>query len=78
MMEVYYMSISYQPLWDYLSLHKLNRMILRDNGIHPVTIAKMGRSEYIDLETIEKICKILGCSISDIISLDDNDKKSHE
>lgn len=71
------MSISYQPLWDYLKVHNLNRMTLRDNGIHPVTIAKMGKSQYIDLETIEKICKILGCSIADVISIDDKEK-SHD
>lgn len=40
---------------------------LRNNGIHPTSIAKMGRNERVSIEVLEKVCNFLNCDIGDII-----------
>lgn len=61
------MSVSYKKLWKLLIDKGFNKTILRESGIHPTSIAKMGRNEYVSMEVINKVCNILNCDFGDII-----------
>lgn len=34
-------------------------------------VAKMGKNEYVSLQTLEKICLTLGCQLSDVIKIEE-------
>lgn len=61
------MSVSYKKLWKLLIDKGYNKTKLRTAGIHPTTIAKMGRDEYVTMDVLDKICDILDCDYGDII-----------
>ena len=63
-----------------LKIHKIIKeqdktmyWLSKQTGIAPHQIAKMckGQTSRIEFETIEKICKVLGCSINDLFESDD-------
>lgn len=60
--------ISYEPLWNtmkernestYTLIHKYN--------INPRTISRLKHNKNINVDTLEKLCKILNCTPNDII-----------
>lgn len=60
--------ISYNPLWKMLiDLGKNKSQLAEECNITRNTVAKMGRNEYVDLSTIEKICKTYNCNIVNIL-----------
>ena len=62
--------ISYDPLWKLLIDKKIKKMELCNIAdISTATIAKMGKSEYVALPILEKICLTLGCRIEDVIEI---------
>lgn len=62
------MSRSYNKLWKMLIDKKMTKTQLRiAANVSTNAIAKMGRDESVPLETLEKICRILNCSIGDIV-----------
>ena len=64
------MSVSYDKLWKLLIDKKMNRTALKEaSGISFNVLAKMGKAEVISMESILKICKALGCDISDIMEV---------
>lgn len=68
------MQVSYDKLWKLLIDKKMNRTDLKNQaGISFNVLAKMGRNEFVSLESLCKICKSLNCDIGDIIELDYHD-----
>lgn len=64
------MSVSYDKLWKILIDRKMNRSDLKDaSGVSFNIIAKMGRNEYISMESLCKICRTLNCDLGDIVEL---------
>ena len=62
------MSRSYNKLWKMLIDKKMTKTQLRiAANVSTNAIAKMGRDESVPLETLEKICRILNCSMGDIV-----------
>lgn len=62
--------ISYKPLFRLLLERDMTKTQLRIAvGFSSATLAKMSKSEYISLETIENICKHLNCKIEDVIEI---------
>lgn len=62
------MSVSYSNLWKLLIDKKLKRVDLKTiAGISTTTLAKLGKDEYVSMESIEKICDGLECNISDVM-----------
>lgn len=60
--------ISYNPLWKLLiDLGKKKTDLITDCNISKNTLADMGKNKYVSLKSIEKICKVYECNISDII-----------
>lgn len=61
------MAVNYNGLWKLMIDKGVNKTYLRDNGIHPTTIAKMSKNQYVSLEALEKICTLLECKIEDVV-----------
>ena len=60
------MPVSYDKLWKILIDKRMNRTELKDMaGISFNVLAKMGRNEYISMDSLEKICCALDCNIGD-------------
>ena len=54
------MPVSYDKLWKMLIDKKMNRTDLKDAaGISFNVLAKMGRNEFISMESLSKICAAL-------------------
>lgn len=64
------MVISYNKLWKLLIDRKMSKADLRRaTGIAPNTMTKMNRDEEVTLETLGKICNVLGVNIGDVVEL---------
>ena len=67
------MVISYNKLWKLLIDQKMNKANLRRAaGIAPPppnTMTKLNRDEEVTLETLGKICGVLGVNIGDVVDI---------
>lgn len=59
--------IIYNKLWETLKRKKLRQQFLIDNGIHRATVYKLKRNQNVNTETINLLCQLLDCKISDIM-----------
>lgn len=63
------MQVSYDKLWKKLIDKKMNRTDLKKSaGVSFNVLAKMGRNEFVSLESLAKICSVLECDIGEIVS----------
>lgn len=64
------MAISYNKLWKLMIDQKMNKTQLRISAkISSNAMAKLGRDESVQIETLEKICNVLHCDIGDIVEV---------
>ena len=64
------MPISYDKLWKMLIDAKMNRTEIKNAaGISSNIVAKMGRNEFVSMESLYKICLTLNCNIGDIVDI---------
>lgn len=64
------MSISYNKLWKLLIDKNMNKTQLRKKaGLTTNVIAKMGKNQSVQIETLYKICEVLGCNLDDITEI---------
>ncbi len=64
------MMISYNKLWKVLIDQGLNKtQLMKRSGVSTNVIAKLGKSESVPLDAIEKICMALCCDIGDIVEI---------
>ncbi len=62
------MTRSYNKLWKLMIDKRMNKTQLRKAAnITTNAMAKLGKDESVPIETLEKICDVLGCKIDDII-----------
>ena len=62
------MLVSYDKLWKILIDKKMSRSELKDKaGISFNVLAKLGKDEFVSLESLYKICAVLNCNIGDIM-----------
>lgn len=67
------MRISYTKLWALLVHKKMKKKDLQKAaGLSSVTIAKMGKNEVVNTESLMKICKVLHCNVGDIVDFVEN------
>lgn len=69
------MPVSYDKLWKKLIDKKMTRTDLKDaSGISFNILAKLGKNEFISMESLYKICVALNCSVDEIMdfTIDDN------
>ncbi len=63
-------AVSYNKLWKLLIDRKMKKKDLREaTHLSPSVIAKMGRNEPVNLETLALICRFLKCQIGDIVEI---------
>ena len=64
------MAVTYTKLWNLLLDKKLKRTDLKEiAGISSSTLAKLGKDEYVSMESIDRICAALKCDISEVLSV---------
>ena len=64
------MEISYDKLWKLMIDKKINKTQLSEMaGITTNAMAKLGKNESVQLETLAKICKVLECNIEDVVEI---------
>lgn len=73
------MAVSYVKLWKLL----LDRGIKRTDlilmaGISTNILAKLGKNDFVSMESLEKICKSLNCNIGDIVDFMFDENKYKE
>lgn len=62
------MAVCYNKLWKILIDKKMKKIDLRDQaGLTTNVLAKLGKDEHVSTQTLEKICKLLGCEVGDIL-----------
>lgn len=62
------MAVTYEKLWKLLKEKNMKKIELqRSAGISGNILARMGKNEYISLESVEKICYVLDCRTDDIL-----------
>ncbi|MDR2043998.1 MAG: helix-turn-helix transcriptional regulator [Clostridium sp.] len=68
--EVGNVAISYNRLWKLLIDKSIKKTDLRSiAGISTHVIAKLGKNDYVSMETLTKICPALHCDIADIVEM---------
>ena len=62
------MTVSYNKLWKRLIDLNMSKTQLREKaGITTNAIAKMGKNEFVSMESLYKICVALDCGIDEIM-----------
>ncbi len=60
--------ISYEPLWKTMKLRGATTYTLQaKGGISSSTIRRMKAGESVSTNTLEALCKILDCTLEDIV-----------
>lgn len=64
------MKLSYNKLWKLLIDKNLNKQdLIKLAGVRSSSVAKLGKGENVNTNTLLKICKTLDCDISDIVEI---------
>lgn len=64
------MGVSYNRLWKMLIDKNMKRIEMQYlTGISGNILARMGKNQYVSMETIEKICKKLDCTVDEMMDL---------
>jgi DNA-binding Xre family transcriptional regulator len=67
------MAVSYNRLWKLLIDKKMTKQELRRiTQISPSVIAKMGKGQCVNTDSLLRICVALDCDFSDIMEVDKN------
>ena len=62
------MAVTYEKLWELLKEKNMKKIEMqRMAGISGNILARMGKNEYISMESVEKICYVLNCRTDDIL-----------
>ncbi len=73
------MAICYDKLFHLMIDRKISNVQLKNMaGISANVITRLKREEYVSIESIEKICKAINCSVDDILEFDPAVSKSME
>ena len=59
--------IDYTPLWNTLKERNITQYYLIKSGIDNKTLDALKKNKNITLLTVEKLCKIIGCTPNDIV-----------
>ena len=68
------MKFNYNKLWKLLIDRNINKTQLCEmTGISTNAMAKMGKNETVQMEILAKICKVLECTLDDIVEISSED-----
>ena len=62
------MDVDYRKLWKMLIDKEIKNKtdLIKMAGISTNILAKLGKGEYISMDSMQKICKALNCDVGDI------------
>lgn len=68
------MDVDYRKLWKLLIDKRIkNRTdLIKMAGISTNILAKLGKGEFISMDSMQKICKALDCDVGDICVMNGN------
>ena len=62
------MAVIYNKLWKILIDKRMKKIELMEAaGIGTTTLSKLGKNQFVSMEVLVKICKVLDCNIGDIV-----------
>ena len=70
--------ISYRPLWAIMEEKGVTTYRLIKQGIDSRTVSNLKHNENITMLTAEKLCRIIGCEIIDIVEFVEEEKNSEQ
>ena len=59
---------NYDPLWETLKRNNVTQYQLLKGGIDNRTLDSLKKNKNITMITLEKLCRIVGCTPNDIVS----------
>ena len=59
--------ITYEKLWKRMKEQGITQYRLHLEGISNSTLTRLKRNKSVNMETIDKLCKILQCNVGDIL-----------
>ena len=65
--------IDYRPLWETMDRHGVTQYQLLKSGIDNKTLDSLKKNKNITLLTLEKLCRIVGCTPNDVVRFIDGD-----
>ncbi|MGI6441636.1 MAG: helix-turn-helix domain-containing protein [Candidatus Scatomorpha sp.] len=69
------MAVSYKKLFHLLIEKEMsNSDLQKQAGFSANIITRLKRNEYVKLQTIESICKVLNCRVDDILEFTEGNK----
>ena len=69
------MPFSYKPLWKILIDNDMTKKQLMETiQISKSTLDKMGRSENVSLDILDRICNHFNCELSDVVEYRKNEE----
>jgi len=63
--------IDYGPLWETMRERQVTQYHLLQSGIDNKTLDSLKKSKNITMLTLEKLCKIIGCTPNDVVRFTD-------
>lgn len=66
------MKVNYKKLWHILLDKNMKKKELAElAGVSTYTINKLNKNANVTIEVIGKICKVLGCTVDDMLEFED-------
>ena len=60
--------IVFYPLWDTMKRKKISQYaLIRDYGVSTGTLDALRKNRSVTLHTVNELCRILQCDVSDVI-----------
>lgn len=73
------MKVSYKKLWKLLIDKEMKKTdLISFAGINQNILTRMGKGEYISMESLHKICKAFNCDVGDICVLNDRSNEGND
>ena len=60
--------VDYGPLWDTMERNIVTQYQLLQSGIDNHTLDSLKKNRNITMITLEKLCRIIGCTPDDVVS----------
>ena len=71
-MERSKMNVDYKKLWKLLIDKDMKKTdLISVAGISTNVLAKLNKGEFVSMESLQKICRALGCDVGDICVMND-------
>ena len=61
----------YRPLWDTMRKNGVSQYQLLKGGIDNKTLDSLKKNKNITMVTLEKLCRIVGCTPNDVVRFED-------